>query len=54
MGKKDNKKGKVQKNNLAKSARNKEILITVIVLIFAIIIGIIGGKALYEAMYGKI
>ena len=36
------------------TAKKKELLITVIVLIFAIVVGIFGGKALYEAMYGPI
>lgn len=36
------------------SINKKELLITIIVLIIAIIIGIYGGKALYEAMYGPI
>ena len=40
----------VKKNKINK----KELIITIIVLILAVVIGIIGGKELYEAMYGKI
>ena len=51
--KKDNKKGKVTKKKQPKYNKN-EIIITIIVLLIAVVIGILGGKALYEAMYGKI
>ena len=40
----------VKKNKINK----KELIITIIVLILAVVIGIIGGKELYEAMYEKI
>ena len=40
----------VKKNKINK----KELIITIIVLMLAVVIGIIGGKELYEAMYGKI
>lgn len=32
----------------------KELIITILVLIVCIIVGVLGGKALYEAMYGSI
>ena len=36
------------------TAKQKEIIFTIIVLFLAIVVGIFGGKALYEAMYGPI
>ena len=32
----------------------KELIVTIIVLVAAIILGFFAGKALYEAMYGAI
>jgi len=32
----------------------KELIITIIVLVVAIVLGFFAGKALYEAMYGAI
>ena len=54
--KKENKKGKVAKVTKKKEPNynRNEIIITIIVLLIAVVIGILGGKALYEAMYGKI
>ena len=55
--KKVNKKGSATRKNVPAKKNNdqrNEIIITIIVLLIAVVIGILGGKALYEAMYGKI
>ena len=31
----------------------KELIITIIVLLVAIVVGIIGGRILYDVMYGR-
>lgn len=35
-------------------ATKKEIIITIVVLVVAVIVGILGGKALYEAFNGPV
>jgi len=50
MGKKENKKNIKETDKFQK----KELIITIVVLLIAVVIGIFGGKALYEAMYGPI
>lgn len=49
-------KNKEPKNHLNKldTTQKKEIIITIIVILIAIVIGVFGGRALYETMYGPI
>ena len=51
---KDIKNTNIDNNKSKLTPKQKEIIITVVVLIFAIIVGFFIGKGLYEAMYGPI
>lgn len=43
-----------KKNKKEMNATAKEIIITIVVLILAVIVGVWGGKVLYEAFNGPI
>lgn len=45
---------KTKNDKKGNSINKKELIITIVVLLVAIVVGIWGGKALYEVMYGPI
>ena len=51
---KDSKKEKVEKKKRKLTDTQKEILLTIAVLIICIIVGIFLGRLLYQTMYGPL